>query len=249
MSHSSTTPITVADAINYLGDGFKIALSKECRLYIIIPVLINLILMSTLGYILYSYISEWIFNLVAMWPEFLAFLAYIISFIFAALIIFVSCYFFTTISTIIASPFYGMLADAVELKLNGTKSEDMSLLEILKDVPRILKREVQKQLFFIPLAFICLLITFIPVLNFISPILWFLLTAWMGCLQYVDYAYDNHKVPFAFMKANLKAHPLPTFTFGAVIAFLLAIPIINLLIPPAAVCAGTRYYLEMSKRA
>ena len=239
--------ISIIDAFKYLSLGIKLALSKDCRLYILIPVLINLILMSLVGYLLFTYIKDWVFQLVEMWPDYLLFLAYIFSAIFALLLIFVSCYFFSTVATIIASPFYGLLADKVEMKLNGTSSEDMGLVDILKDVPRILKREFQKQLFFIPLALICLIVTFIPLLNLIAPILWFLLTSWMGCLQYCDYAYDNHKIPFSLMKQDLKANAMPTFTFGAVVAVALSVPILNILVPPAAVCAGTCYYLEMQK--
>ena len=248
MIASTPKEITIIDAFNYLIQGMKLALSKDCRLYIIIPIIINLILMSIVGYFLYANIKDWIFQMVGLLTDFLVFLAYILSAILAILIVFVSCYFFSTIATIIASPFYGLLADKIEMKLNGTASEDMSLMDTIKDVPRIFKREIQKQIFFLPLAFICVILTFIPVINLIAPILWFLLTSWMGCLQYCDYAYDNHKISFALMKKDLKENSLPTFTFGAIVAIALSIPIFNILVPPAAVCAGTCYYLEMQKR-
>lgn len=248
MIASTPKEITIVDAFNYLIQGMKLALSKDCRLYIIIPIIINLILMSIVGYFLFANIKDWIFQMVGLLPDFLVFLAYILSAILAILIIFVSCYFFSTIATIIASPFYGLLADKIEMKLNGTASEDMGFIDILKDVPRIFKRELQKQIFFLPLAVVCIILTIIPVINLIAPILWFLLTSWMGCLQYCDYAYDNHKIPFTLMKKDLKENSLPTFTFGAVVAVALSIPIFNILVPPAAVCAGTCYYLEMQKR-
>lgn len=248
MIASAHNEITVVDAFNYLVRGVKLALSKECRLYIIIPVTINLILMSLVGYFLFTNIKDWVFQMVELLPDFLVFLAYILSAILATLIVFVSCYFFSTVATIIASPFYGLLADKIEMKLNGTASEDMGFVGIIKDVPRILKREIQKQVFFMPLAFICVILTLIPVINLIAPVLWFLLTSWMGCLQYCDYAYDNHKISFALMKKDLKANSIPTFTFGAIVAVALSIPIFNILVPPAAVCAGTCYYLEMQKR-
>lgn len=91
------------------------------------------------------------------------------------------------------------------------------------------------------------MISIIPVINVFSPIAWFLLTAWMGALQYTDYAYDNHKISFTLMMNDLKTHTIPTFTIGATVAFLLGIPVLNILIPPAAVCAGTKYYVEMQK--
>ena len=105
----------------------------------------------------------------------------------------------------------------------------------------------RKQLFFLPLAFFGLIIYFIPLVNILAPVYWFLLTAWMGALQYTDYAYDNHKISFADMQRDLKSNKLSTFTMGAFIAFALCVPLLNLIIPPAAVCAGTKYYLSLQK--
>ena len=56
--------ISIIDAFKYLSLGIKLALSKDCRLYILIPVLINLILMSLVGYLLFTYIKDWVFQLV-----------------------------------------------------------------------------------------------------------------------------------------------------------------------------------------
>ncbi|NLK84455.1 MAG: sulfate transporter CysZ [Aeromonadales bacterium] len=239
--------ISLSKALTYLKDGISIALSKECRAYLVVPVIINILILSLFGYGLFSYINKLIFDIFQAVPEFLTFLAYVISGIVMLMIIFVGCYFFSTIATIIASPFYGLLSDKVEMKLNNSHGDDMSIIDIIKDIPRILKRELRKQLFFLPLALICLIISFIPVVNLISPILWFLLTSWMGCLQYCDYAYDNHKVAFNDMHKDLKDNKLPTFIIGATIAIGLSIPILNIIIPPAAVCAGTKYYVEIQK--
>lgn len=49
------------------------------------------------------------------------------------------------------------------------------------------------------------------------------------------------------MKADLKKERIPTFVIGAVIALGTAVPLINIIIPPAAVCAGTRYYVMLQK--
>ena len=246
---SSSKEITFGESVSFIFTGLKLALSKECRLYIIIPLIVNVLFMSSCSYFLFTYLKELIFSLFEGLPDFLSFLAYILAYLLGITIIFVAGYFFSTVATIIASPFYGLLADKVESLINGTHGDDMGIFELIKDIPRILKRELKKQLFFLPLALICLVISFIPVINVISPVLWFLLTAWMGALQYTDYAYDNHKIPFSLMMSDLKNNAIPTFTIGATIAFMIAIPILNILIPPAAVCAGTKYYVEMQKKS
>ena len=157
----------------------------------------------------------------------------------------------STIATIIASPFYGLLAEKAEGLIRGNSvalDNGDSLADIVKDVPRIIKRELQKMGFYLPRVLVCLIISFIPVVNIVAPICWFLLAAWMMSVQYVDYAYDNHKISFAQMRHDLSQQRLATFSMGAIISLAMTIPLLNLLIPPAAVCAGTKYYVEMEKR-
>ena len=50
------------------------------------------------------------------------------------------------------------------------------------------------------------------------------------------------------MRHDLSMSRLCTFAFGGVIALAMTIPVLNLLIPPAAVCAGTKYYVELRQR-
>ncbi|MGN0901888.1 MAG: sulfate transporter CysZ [Succinivibrio sp.] len=239
--------ITIASAVSFLLNGIRTALSPQCRYFVIIPVLLNFLLLAGFGYILFGYLSDFLSDFTNSFPEYLKFIAVILKVILIVLILFTSCYFFSTIATIIASPFYGLLADRVENLLNGTHGDDMTITELIKDIPRIFKRELKKQLFFLPLAFLCLILFFIPVINLFAPILWFLLSSWMGSIQYVDYAYDNHKIPFFKMNSDLKAHFFPSLIFGGSIAVLLTVPVLNLIIPPAAVCAGTEYYISLQK--
>ena len=245
--NSINQEISISDTLNHLIDGVKIAFSKECRAFVIIPIIINIFVMSLGGYFIFSYLNDFIFGLADNWPDFLKFVAYILSTILAIVLGFVGCYFFSTVATIIASPFYGFLSDKVEKMLTGKNANDDTVMDAIKDVPRILKREAQKQIFFLPRALLCLIITIIPGLNVISPILWFLLTAWMACLQYCDYAYDNHKTAIALMRKDLRDNRLSTFIFGMIVSIGISIPIINLILPPAAVCAGTKYYLQIQK--
>ena len=239
--------ITITDTLLNLKDGLKLIASKDFRAYVIIPIFINILVMSCGGYLIFTYLNDFIFNLFSDWPDFLKFLAYILSLILALSLGFVACYFFSTIATIIASPFYGFLAEKVEKKLTGQEVNDDDFIAFIKDIPRILMREVQKQIFFLPRALICLIITLIPGLNALSPIAWFILTAWMACLQYCDYAYDNHKINFKTMKKDLRDNRLSTFIFGMIVSIGMSIPIVNLILPPAAVCGGTKYYLQMQK--
>ena len=252
LHESQESFISAGESVNLLTDGLKIALSKECRLYVIVPIIFNFLLLTSVGLYLYfnltSFVNEATNGLLPDWLSFLApIVEPLLACLLAALIIFLSFYFFSTLATLIASPFYGLLADRVEKLLNNTQSEDLGFKGIIKDSPRIIKRELKKQLFFWPRALLCCLISIIPLVNAVSPLCWFLLSAWMSCLQYTDYAYDNHKISFMTMRQDLAANKLATVFLGGFIAIGMMIPIINLLLPPAAVCAGTKYYLMVQK--
>ena len=234
--------------LRFAGEGLRTALSRECVLYVAVPVIVNLLLLSLAGYLLFSYLNDLLFSLFSWWPSFLIFLLYIVSFIFGATIFLVACYFFTTIATIIASPFYGLLAERVELKLTGRKPPDLGIVGLIRDVPRILMRELKKLLYTLPWLLLCLVLTVIPVLNLLCPACWLLLAAWLGALQYCDYAYDNHRISFTAMRRDLGRQPLNSLVFGGLIAAATAVPLLNLIAPAAAVCAGTRYFIELQRR-
>ena len=240
--------ISIGTIFNYYSNGLKLAFSKECRVYIIIPIIVNFVLLCSVGYFLYSSLHDLVFSIFETFSGYFLFIAYIISFILSCLIIFSGCYFFSTLATILASPFYGLLSEKVENLVSGNKLDDTGFADIIKDIPRILKREIKKQFFFLTFAIPCLILYFIPVINIIAPVLWFLLTCWMGCLQYCDYAFDNHKISFAATNQDLKNHSFCTLCFGAIISLSLAVPIINIFMPPATVCAGTLYYLDLRTR-
>jgi hypothetical protein len=61
-------------------------------------------------------------------------------------------YFFSTIANWIAAPFNGLLAEQLEARLTGATPPDTGVLGIMKDIPRIMKREWQKFAWYLPRA-------------------------------------------------------------------------------------------------
>lgn len=251
MIHQGSQEISLTQAASYLSEGLSLALSKECRLFVIIPIMINFVVLSLGGYFVVQGILFFLQEYLDRLPEWLSFLSYILKWLMFLTVGFVFCYLFSTIATIIASPFYGLLAERAEGVIRGApfaSTSDASFQAILKDVPRIVWREVQKFGYYLPRLIGCVIVSIIPVVNIIAPLLWFLLAAWMMCIQYVDYAYDNHKISFANMRKDLRQQRMASVGIGATISLAMTIPLLNLVIPPAAVCAGTKYYVELQKR-
>lgn len=242
--------IGIGSIFSYMQEGLKLALSPECRMFVIIPILINIIVLSAGGYFLFNVIYSFLETYVQGLPEFLSALTYVIQFLLFMSIGFVFVYFFSMVAIIIASPFYGLLAEKAETIIRGQKAieGDEGIGAVIKDIPRIFKRELQKQCFYLPRLIVCVIISLIPVVNLIAPFAWFLLAAWMMSIQYVDYSYDNHKIAFGQMRKELANQRLATFFFGGLVSLTMSVPVLNLLIPPAAVCGGAKYYVEMQKR-
>lgn len=252
LNNAKNQDIGITDAFSYLGDGLKLALSKECRLFVIIPIFINIAVLSLGGYLMVHWILGLLNGYVAgMLPDWLSgAVMWVLGFILTIVAGFIFCFLFSTIATLIASPFYGLLAEKAEKVIRGVDevTADEGLAGIFKDIPRILMRELRKWMFYLPRLLLCVIISLIPIVNIISPICWFLLAAWMMSVQYMDYAYDNHKISFDQMRKELWHHRLGSFTIGASVSLIMTIPIINLIVPPAAVCAGTKFFVESQKR-
>ena len=99
-------------------------------------------------------------------------------------------------------------------------------------------------LYYVPMALGVLLLTIIPVFNAFAPLAWFLLGAWMMSLQFVDYPMDNHRLPFRDVRDACAARRLSTIGFGGAVAFFTGIPLLNLIVIPAAVIGATLLWCE-----
>lgn len=227
---------------SYVARGFELAFQKGVRRYALIPLTINILLFSVAIAAVFHYTTVWVADFMAWLPEWLHWLEIILwpLIIVAVLLLFAMT--FTSVANIIASPFNSLLAEKVEERLTGVQAPNGGVAGMIKDIPRTLGREFQKILYFIPrtLGFFLLLI-FLPV---IGQILWLLWGGWMMTIQYADYAFDNHKVPFRAMRSSLHRHQGKSLTFGVVVAFLASIPIINLIMIPVAVCGSTAMWVD-----
>ena len=145
----------------------------------------------------------------------------------------------------IAAPFNGLLAEKVEQILTGEAMNDTGMLDVVKDVPRTFGREWTKLKYYLPKAIGCLILFLIPVVGqTLAPVLWFLLSAWMMAIQYVDYPFDNHKIGFITMRDALKQRRGKCLSFGALVTLFSAIPVVNLFVMPVAICGATAMWVD-----
>ena len=228
--------------MDYFFQGFKLIQRKGLRRFVLIPLLVNLILFSVAFYFLYLELEILIAKLMAYIPEFLSFLEVII-WPFAVLVILMTFSFiFSAAANWIAAPFNGLLSEKVEAMLSDKPTPDAGIPELIKDIPRTLGREWSKLVYYIPRAIGFFLLSWlIPV---IGQVIWFAFLAWMMAVQYKDYPFDNHKVPFFEMRRALKEKQGLSYGFGITVVFFSMVPIVNLIVMPVAICGATALWVD-----
>jgi CysZ protein len=234
---------------SYLFKGFGLINKKGIRPFAYIPMVINTLLFSIAIWFGYAQFDQWMSSLIPNWmPDWLlSVLMWIIWPLFTALIALVVFFTFSIIANILAAPFNGVLAEAVEVHLSGQAPTSIPWQKILKDAPLMIWNEIKKLLYVLKWIIPLFILSWIPVVNFIAPVLWMLFSSWMLAIDYHDYPMGNHQILFSEQRDTLKQHRLLVLGFGGATLAATMVPLINFIVIPAAVAGATALYLERVK--
>lgn len=232
--------------IDYFLMGFKLIQTKGLKRFVFIPLLVNLLLFSVAFYFIYLELELWLTKLDAWVPDWLNWLNYLLWPLAIIAVLVAFSFVFNTLANWIAAPFNGLLSEKVEMHLTGQSLGPGGPMEIIKDIPRTLGREWKKLAYYLPRAIGFLLLFFL--LPVAGQVLWFLFTAWMMAIQYCDYPFDNHKIPFTRMRQQLGQDKAQSFGFGIMVTFFAMIPVINFLVMPVAICGATAMWVDKYKQ-
>jgi len=220
------------------------------RLYVILPLLINFILFSLFIWLGISYFIDLMNHYIPglpdaiQWLEWLLWPLFIVSFL---LIGFYSC---LLLANLVASPFNGILAEAVENHLIPDMSKSAAgWMTIIKEIVPVLLNEARKMGYFCLRAVPLLILFIIPGINIIAPFLWIVFSAWLLALEYADYPMSNHGILFEELRVKLKEKRFVAIGFGGGVMFLSIIPVINFFVMPIAVAGATVMYIEEWKNS
>ncbi|WP_407695835.1 sulfate transporter CysZ [Shewanella avicenniae] len=240
-----STPNAAKSGIQYFMDGFSLIRRPGLRRFVVVPLLVNLLLFSGALVLAVNYLSElmhWVDKSVPSWLDWISFVLWPLV-ILALLVVF--SFVFSSIMNWIAAPFNGLLAEKVEQLLTGKPLNTGGAMDAIKDLPRVFGREWQKLKYYLPRALLVLILFFIPLVGqTLFPIIWFLFSAWMMAVQYCDYPFDNHKVPFNDMKFALKQTKGSSMSFGVAATLFSMIPIVNFIVMPVAICGATAMWVD-----
>jgi CysZ protein len=152
-------------------------------------------------------------------------------------------YGFSILTNLLAAPFNGMLAEAVEQQLTGQPIETGGWRALARDIIPSLYSELRKLLYFALRAVPLGLLFLIPGINVAAPFLWALFSAWMLTIEYMDYPMANHLLHFARQRQLLRGRRLLAYGFGGGTLLLTLIPFVNFIAMPAAVAGATALWV------
>ncbi|AXQ50475.1 sulfate transporter CysZ [Stenotrophomonas rhizophila] len=226
-------------------EGLKLVLSPNLRMFVLLPLAINLLLFGGLIYFAGHEFSLWLDALMPTLPSWLSFLSYILWPLFVALLVLMVFFTFTLVANVIAAPFNGFLAEKVEVVVRGQDPfPAFSWGELVAMVPRTFGREMRKLGYFLPRAIGLFILSLIPVVNVIAAPLWLVFGVWMMAIQYIDYPADNNKTSWQDMLAWLRQKRWQSMGFGGITYLALLIPGVNVLMMPAAVAGATLFWVR-----
>lgn len=246
-------------AVGCLFKGFAFLVKPGLKRFLIVPILVNLLLYSAVFVIAYFYIGDLVSYLLPDWLESISWLSWLsglLAVLFFACFFVVAFFSFTLLANLIASPFYGKLAEKtesllIELENETTDNEEPqnSLSESAVEISlkESLIGEWLRLRYLLSRMLLLVIISIIPVVNLIAPLLWVLFGAWGMALEYFTYPLENKGLLFPEQKKLAASVRLGSLSFGGVTMLGLMIPFFNLLIPPAAVIGATIYVRGIQK--
>lgn len=220
-------------AVQSLLQGMSMLMRKELRKFVLIPIVINLLLYSTMLYLGYHYVGMLIVQFIPDWLQWLSWLIYPVFFV----SFFVAGFFtFTLLANLIASPFYGGLSAKTQQIIRG---DAVQIQE--QAISKVLFSELKRIGYLFSRAIPVVIISVIPGVNLIAPILWGFFGAWGMSMEYFAYPLENEGLLFKEQREALKTVRIGALSFGGIVLLVLAIPVLNIVMPPIAVISATIY--------
>jgi CysZ protein len=239
--------VSFAAGVRAFLDGARIARAPGLARYTWLPLLVSFVVIVAGLVMAFGYLGELSRYLIALLPEWLKFLSYVLVPLLYLIGILVGGWLFALLAVLLASPFLGDLSIAVErLSAGSGPGEPQSLWA---GIAASVARELRKLGYYLPRLLAVFVVTLIPVVNVAAPVLWFVFGAWIMAIQFCDYPNENRRRPFADTISLLRGNRTMALGFGACATLAMAIPLLNLLLIPAAVAGGTLLWQRLQHQS
>ena len=227
----------------YLMDGFSLMFAPSVRIYLIIPICLNLLIFVGLFFLAQSGVHAVNAWLLPHLPSWLAWLATLIWILFVISFFAIFIYTYSIVANIVTAPFNSFLSERVQKLVVGNVPEERSFLQNVVDVPRIIGRQILILFYYLPRALLLLILFFVPLVQVIAPALWIAFHAWNLALTYLDYPADNNRIGIKPMRIFADTERSVALGFGGGVLLLSLVPVLNCFVIPAAVAGATKWWV------
>ncbi len=242
---------------SYSLKGYRWCWKKGLRRYVIPPLLINISFMGILlwlGTLWVTPMLEWVQNWLPSW---LMWLQWLFVGIFFVGLIWVGFLLLSVLIHLVAMPFNDALSSAVVRIVKnqgGIEVLNQKILQPQKTPARqvahavsdVLTRGLYTIKWLLLIGMLVFFLSFIPGVNFVAPWLMVALGGWLLALEYFDYPLAKYGHDFKQQRALLANQRYSVVGFGMLTGLMLAIPVVNLLVIPAAVIGATLFSCEQA---
>jgi CysZ protein len=235
--------------IHYLLSGLRLLRQPGLRRYVAVPLLVSTLCFAGALFGLAYWLEILLDGLLGKLPDWLDWLRYLLWPLFALAGVLVVFYTFSMLTNLLAAPFNGMLAEAVEKHLTGQPIETGGWRALVRDIVPSLLSELRKLLYFAVRAVPLGILFLVPGINVAAPFVWALFSAWMLAVEYIDYPMANHLLHFSEQRSILRGHRSLAFGFGGGTLLLTMVPVLNFIAMPAAVAGATAMWVEEFREA
>ncbi len=229
----------LAQGFRYGLVGVRLIGAPGIRRYVAIPLLIN----ALIFFLAARYLVERLTGLAQRFlPDWLQWLFWPVVILSVMGIVFFG---FAYLANLIATPFNGRLAAAVEKRLTGqAPTGPASGAGLWRQVLTAWLSELRK-LWHAAVCIVPVTILFlVPGLQVIAPFLWFMVAAWLLALEYADYPMGNHGLEVRAQRALLAEQRPLALGFGLAALCMTLIPVVNCIAMPTAVAGATALWIE-----
>jgi CysZ protein len=235
-----SNPITGA---GYIFRGLSLINKPGVRRFVIIPLLINTLVFAGLIWFSADQFGSFIDWMTPSLPEWLLWLTWLLWLVFGVMAFIVLFFGFTLLANLVGAPFNSYLAAAVEKHLTGRAIPD-SGKSLGQDIVEGVLGELKKILYYLMWAIPLFIISFIPGINLLSPLLWAVFGAWMLSLEYTDYPLGNYGLTFPTIRQKIREQRMLSLGYGGAVMVATLIPLFNFLVMPVAVAGATALRVE-----
>lgn len=150
------------------------------------------------------------------------------------------------LAAIIASPFSGPLAYRTARHLDH--EPDQPPRSFAAEIAHATITALRKTGYYLLLLLPVLVVAITPGLNLLGALAWFIFGSWVLAVEFMEAPLANDGQDFREVRRTLRAHRWPMLAFGAGTTLLAMIPVVNLLLVPAAVIGATHVRVRLPKR-